>query len=101
MTIKKLREELEHQKWFNSTAAFDIKCYVACIHSTVDGESICNWCESYEECKLEAKDGKVCAEWWLKFPEKEEDHEEAAVPAADTDPAAGESGGSGVDPVPT
>ena len=41
----------------------DVKNFYACIEGTVDGKSICDWCESYEECQHQDKGGKGCKEW--------------------------------------
>jgi hypothetical protein len=41
----------------------DVKNFYECIEGTVDGESICKWCNDHEECQLQAKDGKGCKEW--------------------------------------
>ena len=45
----------------------DIKDYNACIADMISGESPCLWCEEYPECQLDAKMGKGCPEWWLRY----------------------------------
>ena len=50
----------------------DTRNYVACIHDMIEGKSPCAYCEEHEECQLEAKDNKGCAEWWLRFPKESE-----------------------------
>ena len=41
----------------------DVKNFYECIEGTVDGKSICDWCDSQEECQLQAKGNKGCKEW--------------------------------------
>lgn len=60
----KMIEELEYSK---ANQARDIVDYNACIQDMIDGKSPCTWCEEEEECQLEAKGGKGCHEWWLKY----------------------------------
>lgn len=60
-------------------AQADIKDYNDCIDAMIRGESPCKWCEEYPECQLEAKDGKGCDLWWLRYGKetpKEEESEE-------------------------
>ena len=45
----------------------DIKDYNACIIAHIKGGSLCEWCEDQNECQLEAKGGKGCPEWWLRY----------------------------------
>ena len=59
----------------NKLYAADVKDYYECIEGTVDGESICKWCDDHEECQLQAKDGKGCKEWILKRQPPEVTHE--------------------------
>lgn len=54
----------------NANQAADIKAYNNVILAMIGGESPCPWCEEEKECKLEAKGGKGCQEWWLKWPER-------------------------------
>lgn len=57
-------EELEN---YNARCKADITAYNQCIRGMIAGESPCRWCEEHEECQLEAKDGKGCDDWWLKY----------------------------------
>lgn len=57
-------EDLEN---YNARCKADIVAYNQCITGMIDGESPCKWCEEYEECQHEAKDGKGCGDWWLKY----------------------------------
>jgi len=50
----------------NKLYAADVNDYYACIEGTVDGKSICDWCEDLDECQLQAKGGKGCTEWMLR-----------------------------------
>ena len=61
-------EELEH---VNALQAADIKMYNEVIQHMIAGASPCEYCEEQAECQLEAKGGTGCAEWWLKYPDKE------------------------------
>ena len=45
----------------------DIKDLYAAIHDHISGESLCLWCEEYPECRLEARNGASCPEWWLRY----------------------------------
>lgn len=45
----------------------DVKNFYECIEGTVDGKSICDWCDSLEECQLQAKGNKGCKEWQHKL----------------------------------
>ena len=45
----------------------DIKDLYSAIHDHISGESLCLWCEEYPECQLEAKMGKGCPQWWLRY----------------------------------
>lgn len=44
----------------------DIIDYNTCILSMIEGETPCIYCEDYNECQLEAKDGKGCKQWMLR-----------------------------------
>jgi hypothetical protein len=55
----------------------DVKNFYACIEGTVDGKSICDWCESYEECQLQDKGGKGCKEWEHILQQQEEGKDES------------------------
>lgn len=47
--------------------AADIKDYNRIIVDMISGASPCTDCEEYEECQLDAKAGKGCSEWWLRY----------------------------------
>lgn len=61
--VSKAYLELER---INKLYAADVRDYYDCIEGTVDGKSICDWCEDLEVCQLEAKGGKGCKEWMLR-----------------------------------
>jgi len=63
-------EELEQS---NALYKKDVRRYYDCIEGTVDGKSICEWCEDIEECQLQDKMGKGCKEWSLKYIPVESD----------------------------
>lgn len=63
---KAAAKQIEELMDFNRRCSADIKAYNQCIDGMIAGESPCPWCMEYEECQLEAKDGKGCSEWWLK-----------------------------------
>lgn len=48
----------------------DVKNFYECIEGTVDGKSICDWCDQYNECQLQAKGGKGCKEWEHKIQQE-------------------------------
>lgn len=80
----------------------DIIEYNLCILRMIDGESPCVLCEDYEECQLEAKDGKGCGEWMLRSNEKRKAQaaaaKEEAEKAGEPD-AQGTEEGTDIDPV--
>ena len=45
----------------------DVKDYYDCIEGTVEGRSICDYCEDLEECQLAAKGNNGCKEWQLRL----------------------------------
>jgi len=57
-------EELEHFVKLNTQ---DIKDYNKIIVNMIAGESPCPYCEDWEECNLDAKAGKGCQQWWLRY----------------------------------
>lgn len=58
----------------------DIIAYNKCILDMIAGESPCLYCEDWQECQLEAKGGKGCAEWMLKaWKVGDQDAPESAV----------------------
>lgn len=56
--------------------------YNLCILHQIDGGSPCIFCEDYDECQLEAKDGKGCVEWMLRSNEKRQKAAKAGDPDA-------------------
>jgi len=58
-------KHIEKIEDFNRRCTRDIKAYNACIDGMIAGETPCKWCEEYDECQLEARDGKGCDLWWL------------------------------------
>ena len=67
---KAAAKRIEELEFTGARAAADIKAYNEVILAMIEGKSPCEWCEAREECQLEAKDGKGCSEWWLKFEEE-------------------------------
>ena len=63
-------EELEHFVRLNTQ---DIKDYNKVIQDMIAGESPCPYCEDWEECNLDAKAGKGCSSWWLRYREEAQD----------------------------
>jgi len=61
--IEEQEAEIAELTRLNDLYKADVKNFYECIEGTVDGKSICDWCESYEECQLQAKGGKGCKEW--------------------------------------
>lgn len=55
-------EELEN---FNRRSKATVKGLYECIDILLSGGNICERCEDFEECQLEAK-GKGCADWLMK-----------------------------------
>ena len=53
----------------------DVKNFYECIEGTVDGKSICDWCDQFNECQLQAKGGKGCKEWEHKIQQQEAQNE--------------------------
>ncbi len=69
---KAAAKRIEELEYVGMRQMLDVQQYVACVHGMIEGNSPCPYCEDYEECQLEAKDGKGCTQWWLKFPKEEE-----------------------------
>lgn len=57
-------EEMERVAALNKQ---DIIQYNKCILDMIAGESPCAYCEDWNECQLEEKSGKGCAEWMLRI----------------------------------
>ena len=58
-------KRIEELEYYNARCKADITAYNAVIEALIRGESPCRWCEDIEECQLEAKNGRGCAEWML------------------------------------
>lgn len=87
--LKLCSKQLEETEAVLQRAQQDIKDYNACIDSMIQGGSPCEYCEEYIECQLQAKDGKGCSEWWLRFKREDKaDEGEGVLP---------ESGENGVE----
>jgi len=86
-------EELER---VNALYAVDVQAYWAIIEGTVDGKSICEWCEEQEECQKDEKGGKGCHDWMLMWNRQEEAESDEEVhdgdPGADLITGVGPSG---------
>lgn len=54
----------------------DIIEYNKCILDQIEGKTPCTYCEDWNECQLEAKGGKGCAEWMLHWQVTKDDVEE-------------------------
>ena len=64
---KKAAEKIEELEAVVALQAQDIKDYNACMQDVIAGNSPCEWCEEQPECQLQAKGGKGCPEWWLRY----------------------------------
>jgi hypothetical protein len=74
--------ELERRLEYNKV---DITNYNLCILHQINGGSPCIFCEDYEECQLEAKDGRGCGEWMLKSQTKAGEQQDAQRQEEGTD----------------
>ena len=63
-------KQIEEMNVVISMQARDIRDYNKVILDMISGESPCAYCEDYEECQLDAKAGKGCSEWWLRYPKE-------------------------------
>ena len=61
--IEKQEAEIAELTRLNNLYKADVKNFYECIEGTVDGKSICDWCDAYKECQLQDKGGKGCKEW--------------------------------------
>lgn len=61
--IEALEQQIADLLQENMIHRADTAQFYDCIEGTVDGESICKWCNDHEECQLQAKDGRGCKEW--------------------------------------
>ena len=57
-------QSMEHTLALNKA---DIIDYNIVIQALIAGKSPCDWCEDLQECQLDAKGGKGCSEWLLRF----------------------------------
>jgi len=67
---KAAAKRISELEYVNMMQARDIKDYNEVIQHMIAGNSPCDYCEECNECQLEAKGGKGCAEWWLRYPEE-------------------------------
>ena len=74
-------EHIKDLEYYNAKCKSDITAYNLVIESLIRGESPCPWCEDVEECQLETKGNKGCAEWMLtdKPVIEEEQHDSEGV----------------------
>jgi hypothetical protein len=79
-------EELEH---FNRMSRATVVSLYKALDAVFSGGNLCELCEDYEECQLEAKkQGKGCPEWSHKSIDPSE------VPEAENGPIEGLMGGT-------
>ena len=62
-----LEETIKSQNHTLLLNKLDIRDYNKVIADMIAGESPCPMCEDYNECQLNSKGGKGCAEWLLRF----------------------------------
>lgn len=66
-------KRIEELEYFNRSAGATIKRLYQAIDMIIAGENICEVCEDFNECQLEAKkQGKGCHEWSHKYSAPEE-----------------------------
>lgn len=65
-SLKLASQHIMELERLNKLYAADVRNYYDCIEGTVDGKSICDWCQDLDECQLQAKGGKGCKEWMLR-----------------------------------
>ena len=70
--IMELEEHVKELERVNTLYKADVQDYYNCIEGTVDGKSICEWCEDHDICKLKANGNEGCKEWLLRSRPKEE-----------------------------
>ena len=79
-------EELEH---FNRMSRATVISLYKALDAIFSGGNVCELCEDYEECQLEAKEqGKGCPDWSPKSIDPSE------VPEAENGPIEGLMGGT-------
>jgi len=69
-------KKLEESEYVNMMQSKDIQDYNAVIQHMIAGGSPCDYCEELNECQLQAKGGKGCTEWWLRYREVSADEGE-------------------------
>jgi hypothetical protein len=74
---KAAAKRIEELEYYNTLCKVDIQAYNAVIEGTVDGKSICEWCEDRDECEKPEKGGKGCHDWMLMFNKQQEDDDDA------------------------
>ena len=69
--LEEQEELIQEQARLLNLYKADVKNFYECIEGTVDGKSICDWCDAYKECQLQDKGGKGCKEWEHIFQQQE------------------------------
>ena len=74
---KAAAQRIQELEIVNAMQVRDIQDYNAAIMDVIAGKSLCNWCENnrLDECDRESRGSAGCSEWWLKYPEKEQESE--------------------------
>ena len=75
--IEEQEVQLSEQARLRDLYKEDVKNLYACIEGNVDGKSICDWCESYEECQHQDTGGQGCKEWEHILQQQEEGKNES------------------------
>lgn len=83
--LKSVLKKNEELAYHVMRSKVDITVYNQIILGMINGESPCPWCEDHEECQLQAKDGKGCGEWMLKFDVELEEEQDDGCAAGDGD----------------
>jgi hypothetical protein len=78
-------QRIPQMEWVLYKNKVDITNYNLCILHQIDGGSPCIFCEDYEECQLEAKNGRGCREWMLKSQTKAGEQQDAQRQEEGTD----------------
>lgn len=82
-------KRIEELEWYNKSAGATIRKLYHALDVIFSGGNVCELCEDYEECQLEAKkQGKGCPEWSHKSIDPSE------VPEAENGPIEGLMGGT-------
>jgi hypothetical protein len=95
--LKAASKHIEELEYANRLYAVDVQAYNAVIDGTVDGRSICEWCEDQHECEKAEKGGAGCHEWMLMWNHQEGEDDEKTVGSDDgaADSGNGDSSGAG------